>query len=69
MLELSAELDGCIPAVDGRQVDAGALLARLAAEGREIRAVLDLGCGAGDSVELVRRLWPAAHWIGVDLAA
>ena len=69
MLELSAELDGCIPAVDGQQMDAAALLARLARQGRTVRAALDLGCGAGDSVELFRRLWPAVRWIGVDLPA
>ncbi|MFN8644339.1 MAG: class I SAM-dependent methyltransferase [Candidatus Binatia bacterium] len=69
MLELSAELEGCIAAVGGQQMDADALLARLARQGRAVRTALDLGCGAGDSVEVFRRLWPAARWIGVDLPA
>ncbi len=30
-------------------------------------AVLDLGCGAGDSVDLFRRLDRGAEWIGLDV--
>lgn len=30
-------------------------------------AVLDVGCGAGDSVDLFRRLEPTASWIGLDV--
>ena len=30
-------------------------------------AVLDLGCGAGDSVDLFRRLDPGTEWIGLDV--
>lgn len=29
--------------------------------------VLDLGCGAGDSVDLFRRLDPGTEWIGLDV--
>lgn len=29
--------------------------------------VLDLGCGAGDSVDLFRRFDPAVRWVGLDL--
>ena len=38
-------------------------LARAGEAGR----VLDLGCGAGDSVEQFRSLNPGVHWVGVDL--
>ncbi len=30
-------------------------------------AVLDLGCGAGDSVDLFRRIDPGTEWIGLDV--
>jgi SAM-dependent methyltransferase len=29
--------------------------------------VMDLGCGAGDSVDLFRALEPAVRWVGVDI--
>ena len=31
-------------------------------------AILDLGCGEGDSVDFFRRRCPAVTWIGVDIA-
>ncbi len=31
--------------------------------------VLDLGCGAGDSVDLFRALEPSVRWVGADLAS
>jgi SAM-dependent methyltransferase len=31
--------------------------------------VLDLGCGAGDSVDLFRALEPRVRWVGADLAS
>jgi SAM-dependent methyltransferase len=30
-------------------------------------SVLDLGCGAGDSVEQFRNVNPSVHWVGVDI--
>jgi SAM-dependent methyltransferase len=63
-------LGGVIPADHHRQTLADDLLlahyARLAREGAGDR-VLDLGCGAGDSVEQFRSLNPGVHWLGVDL--
>ena len=59
-----------IPADHHRQTLADDLLtghyARLAAAGEGDR-VLDLGCGAGDSVEQFRSLNADVRWLGVDL--
>ena len=59
-----------IPADHARQVLADDYLvghyARLAAAGEGDR-VLDLGCGAGDSVEQFRSLNPGVRWVGVDV--
>ena len=61
-----------IPADHHRQTLADDLLvtryAELAREGGADR-VLDLGCGAGDSVEQFRSLNPGVRWLGVDLEA
>ena len=57
-----------IPGHSGAQHSAEAeLTARLpAATGAGLR-VLDLGCGAGDSIDLFRRLAPGVKWSGVDI--
>lgn len=60
----------CIPEDHARQVHAdAAVTAYLAGAGSASQdpVVLDLGCGQGDSVDLFRREWPAAKWIGVDI--
>ncbi len=67
MLELSVELAGCVPERDGRQHSAGAALAALAAGGRRVRDAVDVGCGAGESALLFRRLWPGVRWVGLDI--
>ena len=51
-----------IPADHSRQVLADHYAERLRA-----RRVLDLGCGAGDSVDLFRSVDPAVSWVGVDI--
>ena len=51
-----------IPGDHSRQVLADHYAARL----RPAR-VMDLGCGAGDSVDLFRALNPDVHWVGVDV--
>ena len=68
LIELLGE---AIPADHHRQTLADDLLlsryAPLARRG-EGDTVLDLGCGAGDSVEQFRSLNPRVEWIGVDLS-
>ena len=51
-----------IPGDHSRQVLADHYAARL----RPAR-VMDLGCGAGESVDLFRSLNPGVHWVGVDV--
>ena len=51
-----------IPGDHSRQVLADEYAARL----RPVR-VMDLGCGAGDSVDLFRSLNPDVEWVGVDV--
>jgi ubiquinone/menaquinone biosynthesis C-methylase UbiE len=51
-----------IPGDHSRQVLADQYAARL----RPAR-VMDLGCGAGDSVDLFRALNPEVDWVGVDV--
>lgn len=51
-----------IPADHSRQVLADHYAARLRA-----RRVMDLGCGAGDSVDLFRSVEAGVSWVGVDI--
>jgi SAM-dependent methyltransferase len=51
-----------IPSDHSRQVLADHYAARLCPA-----RVMDLGCGAGDSVDLFRALDPDVHWVGVDI--
>ena len=51
-----------IPADHSRQVLADHYAARLRA-----RRVMDLGCGAGDSVDLFRSVDPDVEWVGLDI--
>jgi SAM-dependent methyltransferase len=51
-----------IPSDHSRQVLADHYAARL-----RPRRVLDLGCGAGDSVDMFRSVDPEATWVGVDI--
>lgn len=58
-----------IPADHARQVAAEHWIERFYAGGRRGARVLDLGCGAGDSVDVFRRHDPEVQWVGVDLEA
>jgi SAM-dependent methyltransferase len=60
--DLGDLLGARIPGDHSRQVLADHYAARL----RPAR-VMDLGCGAGDSVDLFRRINPDVHWVGVDV--
>src|SRR4051794_36293268 len=51
-----------IPADHSRPVLADHYAGRLRA-----RRVMDLGCGAGDSVDLFRAVDPGVRWVGVDI--
>ncbi len=55
-----------LPGDHARQSRADALVQRLVALAPGA-AVLDLGCGAGDSVDLFRRLDPGGSWTGIDI--
>jgi SAM-dependent methyltransferase len=58
-----------IPGDHSRQTVADAYGARFLRDWVRTRAprVMDLGCGAGDSVDQFRALVPAVRWVGVDL--
>jgi SAM-dependent methyltransferase len=56
-----------LPADHARQTRADELAGRALAGRSPGAAVLDLGCGAGDSVDLFRGLDPAGSWIGLDV--
>jgi len=59
--DLGELLGDRIPRDHSRQTLADALA-------RPARRVLDLGCGAGDSVDLFRSLDPRVEWVGADIA-
>jgi SAM-dependent methyltransferase len=67
--ELPPLLGDRIPNDDSRQRTAPMLVEELAATGVLPTAgvVLDLGCGAGDSVDLFRCVLPNCDWLGVDI--
>jgi SAM-dependent methyltransferase len=61
--DLGELLGGRIPGDHSRPMLADHYAARLRAA-----RVLDLGCGAGDSVDLFRAAVPDVHWVGADIA-
>jgi len=67
--DLAELLGERIPADHSRSVLADQYAGRYLAEpGRPVSPrVLDLGCGAGDSVDLFRSLEPQVRWTGVDI--
>ncbi|MGH7453873.1 MAG: hypothetical protein ACRENG_21155, partial [bacterium] len=36
-------------------------------QSNSIKQVMDLGCGAGDSIDYFRKIAPNARWIGLDI--
>jgi SAM-dependent methyltransferase len=56
-----------IPTDHARQVAAEHYVGVFYRDGRRGARVLDLGCGAGDSVDVFRRHDPEVRWVGVDL--
>jgi ubiquinone/menaquinone biosynthesis C-methylase UbiE len=68
--DLADLLGSRIPADHSRSVLADDLAARYLARADRPSAprVLDLGCGAGDSVDMFRSLEPRVQWTGADIA-
>ena len=60
------ELRQCIPADHSRQVTWEYYLDLVLRKPEDIRRVMDLGCGAGDSLDCFRRRNAAVRWIGLD---
>jgi SAM-dependent methyltransferase len=63
--DLRAVLGDAVPSVLVAQALADDYIPLLARAGGG--SVLDLGCGAGDSVEQFRNVNPAVRWVGVDV--
>lgn len=62
------EIERAIPDDHARKCSAEAMLGEtLAAASRPDLRVLDLGCGDGRGVDLVRGLLPTAHYCGIDI--
>ena len=62
--DLGELLGARIPSDHSRPVIADDYAGRLRA-----RRVLDVGCGAGDSVDLFRSVVPDVQWVGADIAS
>jgi SAM-dependent methyltransferase len=67
--ELVGLLAQALPADHARQTLATQYIEAAVGHPGEVRPwrVLDLGCGAGSSVELFRRRDPSVEWVGVDI--
>ena len=57
----------CIPNDYSRQVTSKILAERLLLQKNTIETVMDLGCGAGNSVDLFRIYNPTVRWVGLDI--
>jgi SAM-dependent methyltransferase len=62
--DLLALLGDAVPSVPAGQALADDYIPQLARGGG---SVLDLGCGAGDSVEQFRNVNPSVRWVGADI--
>ncbi len=56
-----------LPREISTQCSASEQLKKITAHCRNPSAILDLGCGRGDSQHLFTALVPATHWIGLDI--
>lgn len=60
-------LKDCIPNDHAKQVSSTYYINLLMSKGSKGMKVLDLGCGAGRTVDIFRRLDPEVDWRGLDL--
>ncbi len=65
--EMYRALDGCLADDHSRQVAPEYYVELLLRPNHDIRSVLDLGCGTGDSVGYFRKRDRSIVWIGLDL--
>ncbi|MGH9517611.1 MAG: class I SAM-dependent methyltransferase [Terriglobales bacterium] len=63
----SFPLQPYIPMDHSRQVTAEHCLRQLFATHKDLRRVMDLGCGSGDSVDLFREKIEEVKWVGLDI--
>lgn len=57
----------CIPDDHSRQISSEYYLQRFLTDSHRFERVLDLGCGAGNSVDYFRKMSPGIRWVGLDL--
>jgi len=60
-------LDGCLPNDHSRQISSEYYLKLLVDKLQKVERVVDLGCGAGGSVDDFRAVDPSIRWIGLDI--
>ncbi len=60
-------LDGCLPNDHSRQISSEYYLKLAADKQQKIERVVDLGCGAGGSVDQFRAIDPSIKWVGLDI--
>jgi SAM-dependent methyltransferase len=63
--QYQSSLRDCLPDDSSRQMDAWELASKQWRPSFEV--VVDLGCGAGDSVDFFRRMQPNVDWVGLDI--
>lgn len=66
-LKICNLLKGCIPDNHSRQVTSMYYVEYLLAQDINLRVVMDLGCGVGNSVDYFRRKNSNIRWVGVDI--
>lgn len=67
MVRMFDLLSGLIPEDHSRQVTSSYMARYLLARDQAIEDVLDLGCGAGDSLDFFRAEKRGIRWVGLDI--
>ena len=60
-------VEKAIPGDHSRQVNPRYYVDYLLAQDSSINTVMDLGCGAGNSIDMFRKKKPGIRWIGLDI--